>query len=69
MIRALARAAVRGLVGCRHTRSVRERRTRFGCAVLHYRCLDCGHVAPIVERSEAETRALFEHGDEKAVRP
>ena len=58
MIRELARALVVALVGCRHPRMYRERRTRFGAAVWHFVCPDCGYVAPIVARTEAETRLV-----------
>ncbi len=58
-LRDLVRLAALRFVGCRHLRMHRERRTRFGCEVLHYVCDTCGHVVPIVERTEAETRALF----------
>jgi predicted site-specific integrase-resolvase len=60
MLRDLLRESVRRLIGCRHKRMHRERRTRFGCEVLHYVCEDCGHAVPIVNRTEAETHALFD---------
>jgi len=60
MLRDVVWASVRRLVGCRHLRMHRERRTRFGCAVLHYVCDSCGHAVPIVERSEAETHKMFD---------
>jgi hypothetical protein len=60
MLRDALRVSVRTLFGCRHPRMHRERRTRFGCAVLHYVCDTCGHAVPIVERSEAETHTMFD---------
>jgi predicted site-specific integrase-resolvase len=55
----MMRALLHRLFGCRHRQMHRERRTRFGCGVLHYVCDDCGHAVPIVQRTEAETVALF----------
>lgn len=54
----LARAIVVRLVGCRHRRMYRERRSRFGAEIWHFVCPECGHVVPMVNRTEAETRAL-----------
>ena len=56
VIRELARALVVAIVGCRHARMYRERRTRFGANVWHFVCPDCGYVAPMLQRTEAETR-------------
>lgn len=57
MIRELGRALVVALVGCRHPRMYRARRTRFGADVWHFVCPDCGYVEPMIKRTEAETRA------------
>jgi hypothetical protein len=67
MLRDLLRESVRRLFGCRHREMVRERRTRFGVGVLHYVCTTCGHVAPIINRSESETHALAAAREKRAV--
>jgi len=56
----LARTAARLVFGCRHPQAYRARRALYGYEVLHYVCPDCGHSAPMVQRTEAEYRALFD---------
>jgi len=62
MMRELARAIVVRLIGCRHLECYRERRTLYGANVWHFVCRRCGAAIPMVERSEAETRALALEG-------
>ena len=57
-LRVTVRALARALFGCRHARMYRERRTRFGANVWHFVCPDCGHVEPMIARTESETRRV-----------
>jgi hypothetical protein len=50
------------LGGCRHSHTIRERRTLHGVDVLHFVCEDCGYAAPAVERTALEHQRVVEAG-------
>ncbi len=60
-LQALMRASLRWLPWiCSHPRIYTARRPLYGYAVLHFVCPDCGYSSPMVQRTEAEVRAIFE---------
>lgn len=41
-------------IGCSHRATYRERRLLEGAAVMHLVCHDCGHAAPVIDRTADE---------------
>jgi uncharacterized Zn finger protein len=53
---------LRRLFGCRHRAVLRDRAKLHGVMVAVFRCDDCGHVQPQVEREPKEHRAVVKAG-------